>query len=140
MMAGKNDDILDLPHPEHRGHPKMSMSNRAAQFSPFVALTGFETVIQEAARQLEPRVQLQEDAQHSLNAALLQLKKQPEGNRVRITYFEKEGLEELGRYETGEIRVLRVDLTAGTLITEEGRQIPFSDIRRIDFFGTEDFE
>ena len=39
-MSGKYDDIIDLPHPEPQTHPRMSLHDRAAQFSPFTALTG----------------------------------------------------------------------------------------------------
>ena len=41
-MSGNYDDIIALPHPEPRTHPRMSLHDRAAQFSPFAALTGFE--------------------------------------------------------------------------------------------------
>ena len=45
------DDIIDLPHPEPQRHPRMSREDRAAQFAPFAALTGFESEIEKAARQ-----------------------------------------------------------------------------------------
>lgn len=46
----KYDDIIDLPHPVSPKHPRMSLEDRAAQFSPFAALTGYEAAISEAAR------------------------------------------------------------------------------------------
>ncbi|MBQ7509827.1 MAG: hypothetical protein IJT53_02810 [Prevotella sp.] len=42
-------DIIDLPHYEPKHHPRMSMWNRAAQFAPFAALTGYDAAIREAA-------------------------------------------------------------------------------------------
>ncbi|MBQ9193038.1 MAG: hypothetical protein IJ156_04895 [Bacteroidales bacterium] len=48
-MTGKYDDIIDLPHPTSRRHPRMSMEGRAAQFAPFAALTGYGDVIEQTA-------------------------------------------------------------------------------------------
>lgn len=56
------DDIIDLPHHVSQKHPRMSMLNRAAQFSPFAALTGYDAAIQESARQTERKIELGEDA------------------------------------------------------------------------------
>lgn len=50
MNGGKYDDIIDLPHPEPRGRQRMPRLERAAQFAPFAALTGFESVIEETER------------------------------------------------------------------------------------------
>ena len=44
------EDMLELPHPVSRKHPQMPLADRAAQFSPFAALTGYEDVIEDAAR------------------------------------------------------------------------------------------
>lgn len=49
-MTGPYDDIIDLPHPDSERHPRMPMANRAAQFSPFAALTGYEAAVKETAR------------------------------------------------------------------------------------------
>ena len=46
----KYDDIINLPHPVSKKHPQMSMMQRAAQFAPFAALTGYDAAINEAAR------------------------------------------------------------------------------------------
>lgn len=51
-MKGKYDDIIDLPHPTSKRHPRMSMADRAAQFAPFAALTGFGDVIEKTARRV----------------------------------------------------------------------------------------
>ena len=50
------DDIINLPHPEPKYHPRMSMKQRAAQFSPFAALTGYKEAIEKAQRQQEEKV------------------------------------------------------------------------------------
>ena len=54
------DDILDHPHHVSKTHPAMSLENRAAQFAPFAALTGFGAVIQETARRAEEEAERQE--------------------------------------------------------------------------------
>ena len=55
-MSGPYDDIIDLPHPTSARHPRMSMAARAAQFSPFAALSGYEDAVRETARLAEERV------------------------------------------------------------------------------------
>ena len=57
---GEYDDLLYLPHPVSRKHPPMSAMDRAAQFSPFSALTGYEAVLQEAGRLTDSRAELTE--------------------------------------------------------------------------------
>ena len=59
-MSGKYDDIIDLPHHVSEIRPRMSRSDRAAQFAPFAALTGYEAVIADTARRAEEEV-LRED-------------------------------------------------------------------------------
>ena len=49
-MTNDYDDIINLPHYEPKHHPRMSMWNRAAQFAPFAALTGYDAAIQESGR------------------------------------------------------------------------------------------
>ena len=51
-MTNNYDDIINLPHYEPKHHPRMSMWNRAAQFAPFAALTGFDDAIKETASSL----------------------------------------------------------------------------------------
>ena len=53
-MSGKYDDIIDLPHHVSKKHPPMPMEDRAAQFSPFAALTGYEDAVKETARLFKP--------------------------------------------------------------------------------------
>ena len=61
---GKYDDIIDLPHPISKHHPPMRVADRAAQFAPFAALTGYEDAIEEAARLTDAQEELGEDAGH----------------------------------------------------------------------------
>ena len=72
-------DIINLPHPESRKHKRMSMRDRAAQFSPFAALTGHDAAIKETARLTDGFVDLDESMKASLDEKLiLILEKQQE--------------------------------------------------------------
>ena len=88
MMAGKDahryDDMLDMPRPISKRHLPMSSLNRAAIFSPFAALTGFDAKIQDAQHRRCNRILLSEDEQAPINAVLSNLKK---GDIVEVTYF-----------------------------------------------------
>ena len=66
-MSGKYDDIINLLHPTSKNHPRMSRQNRAAQFSPFAALTGYDEEIREMARQTEKKKLFSEDQWDVLN-------------------------------------------------------------------------
>ena len=59
-MSGPYDDIIDLPHPTSERHPRMPMASRAAQFSPFAALSGYDDAVKETVRRAESRVKLTE--------------------------------------------------------------------------------
>ena len=66
-MKGKYDDIINLPHPESKKHPRMSLQDRAAQFSPFAALTGHSAAIDETARLTERKLELNEEKKAELD-------------------------------------------------------------------------
>ena len=68
------DDLLELPHPQSRRHPRMDALARAAQFSPFAALTGYDDQVKEAARLTGRRVGLSEGEQEALDAQLCLLR------------------------------------------------------------------
>ena len=88
-MSGPYDDIINLPHPTSTKHPRMPMSDRAAIFSPFAALTGHAAAIQETARLTDQRMELDEDTRAELDrrqAVLLKyIAEQPE---VTVIWFQ----------------------------------------------------
>ena len=100
-------DIIDLPHHQSRVHPRMSLLNRAAQFAPFAALTGYGEAIDEAARLTDRRVELSEAEQLELNEKLKRL-----GARLpaeaEITYFVPDARKAGGRYVTEVLKVRQV--------------------------------
>ena len=118
-------DILDLPHPVSSCHPRMSLENRAAQFSPFAALTGYEGVIQETARQTHERIELSEDVRAQLDLVLQGLRP---GNQVMVTWYVPDERKEGGAYEEATLQVKRVDGVSRMLYGQEGDRISLDDI------------
>lgn len=128
-MSGPYDDIIDLPHPTSAKHPRMSISDRAAIFSPFAALTGHAAAIQETARLTDRRIELDEDTRTELDrrqAILLEhIGEQPE---VTITWFCPDEKKSGGAYVVTVGRLKRVDDTAGTLRLADGMTIALDKI------------
>lgn len=106
----KYEDVINRQHPTSKKHPRMSNMNRAAQFAPFAALTGYEESIEETARLTDRRIELSEDDIEELNAKLNfiqeRIKERPE---VTITYFQPDERKEGGEYVTVIGRVRRID-------------------------------
>ena len=128
-MSGPYDDIIRLPHPTSSRHPRMPISDRAAIFSPFAALTGHAAAIQETARLTDQRIELDEDTKAELDrrqAILLEhIGEQPE---VPITWFCPDEKKSGGAYVVTTGRLKRVDDTAGALKLPDGRTIPLDEI------------
>ena len=87
-MNRNYDDIIDLPHPEPQTHPRMPLHDRAAQFSPFAALTGHNAAIAETGRLTDSRVILDEYEMARVDDALQRLQELlPQKPMATITYF-----------------------------------------------------
>ena len=94
---GKYQDIINLPHHVSKTHPQMPLYDRAAQFSPFAALTGYEDAIRETARLTDNWVQLSEDKKQELDEKLRQLIADRERTEsVTIIYFQPDDRKEGG--------------------------------------------
>ena len=128
-MSGKYDDIIGMPHHTSPRHPRMSMRDRAAQFAPFSALTGYGDVVDETARLTDGRIVLTEDAKALLDfkQRLLQerIDTKPE---ITVTYFLKDARKSGGSYQTVRGRLLRIDEVERTLVLEGGRRISTQDV------------
>ena len=128
-MSGKYDDIIALPHPEPRTHPRMSLHDRAAQFSPFAALTGHSAAIAETGRLTDSRVTLDESEMARVDAALQRLRELlPQAPAVSITYFVPDERKAGGSYQTITGEVKRIDTVNGVLLLTDRREIPIADI------------
>lgn len=127
------DDILSLPHHVSETHPRMPMLSRAAQFSPFAALTGYDAAIEETARLTDERRELTEEEQHRISERLRQLQEQiRQRPPVKLRYFRPDDRKAGGAYLSVSGTVRKVDEYAGVLELESGLRIPFSDILSLE--------
>ena len=115
-------EILSREHPTSKKHPRMSRMNRAAQFAPFAALTGYEESIEETARLTDRRIELSEYEMEELNAKLNFIQEHiNERPEVTITYFQQDERKEGGAYLTVIGKVRRIDDANKVIIFEDER-------------------
>ena len=130
---GKYDDIISLPHPVSKTHPPMPRAERAAQFSSFAALTGYEEIVAERARLTETRAELDRDALEALDeklrAVAAEIDARPE---LELRYFVPDKKKAGGRYETIRGCVKKIDGQAGLLIQKKKKKVPLGDIVSIE--------
>ncbi len=124
------DDIIHLPHPTSAKHPRMPMADRAAQFSPFQALTGYGAAIQETARLTDQKIELTEDEKALLDEKLRLLL--DTGEASLITYFQTDGKKSGGSYLTAFGVVRRIDALHRIAVLADGTAIPVEDITSIE--------
>lgn len=122
------DDIINLQHHVSKIHPQMSLYDRAAQFSPFAALSGYEEAIDETARQTEVWISPEEDKKEELDEKLREIMQHPGKGNVAITFFSPDEKKEGGSYVEVHGTVKKIDLYARTLLLMDGTQI---DLNRI---------
>lgn len=133
-MSGKYDDIINLPHPTSKKHPRMSRQNRAAQFSPFAALTGYDAEIREMARQTEKKKQLSEDQWDMLNEKIMELLKLlHKPVRAVVTYFVPDPKKEGGTYRKKDCYIDKISMEKRVLLLENKEKIFFDEIWDIEF-------
>lgn len=133
MNSGPYDDIIDLPHHVSAIHPQMSSVNRAAQFSPFAALTGYDAAIVEAARLTNERMELSEYMIDALNSKLSMLADVISDHpKVTITYFRADERKSGGTYVTVTGAVKRIDDYEHVLLLMNGDKIMIEDILDIE--------
>lgn len=132
----KYDDIINLPHHVSAKHPQMSLLNRAAQFSPFAALTGHAAAIRETARQTEAFMELNEDQKEQLNEQLLQIKEmlsqKPEA-AVEITCFQPDRKKNGGAYVTMQKKVKKIDEFQRRLLFSDGSALSMEYLFSVEF-------
>ena len=127
------DDIINLSHHVSTTHPRMSMIGRAAQFSPFAALTGYEAAIKETARLTDQRIELNEDEITFLREKLQIIKEQlPECPEIQITYFEPDETKAGGAYRKKIGHVKKIDEYERIVIMEDKDKIAIDEIVSID--------
>ena len=126
------DDIIHLPHHVSSTRAHMPMADRAAQFMPFRALTGYEDAVRETARYTDANIELTEDEKAVLNTALQRLSDSLAGQpQVAVTYFQPDKRKAGGSYVTATGRLKKMDDVEGALILTNGQRIPIADIMDI---------
>lgn len=126
-------DIIDKQHHVSKKHQPMSMEDRAAQFSPFAALTGYEAAVKETARLTDDREELDEDEKTRLNAQLQKisahLQEQPE---VMVTYFAPDERKTGGARQTYRGRLRKIDRNRKMLIMVDQTELPIENLLNIE--------
>lgn len=132
-QKGLYDDIMYLSHPVSLNHPQMSRRDRAAQFSPFAALTGHDAAIKETARITERRIELDEEEKAVLDEKLKIIQSRLSDHpQLRVTYFQADEHKSGGRYLTITGRLKKIESYERNMIMEDGLNIPISDIYDVD--------
>lgn len=127
------DDIIDLPHHVSTTRPRMSMLDRAAQFSPFAALTGYDDAIKETARLTDEKMELNEDEIAILREKLQMIQERlPKCPEVRITYFKPDKNKAGGTYRNKTGCVKKIDEYERIIVMEDNAKIAIEDIVSID--------
>lgn len=125
----KYDDIIDLPHHVSKTRKPMSLYNRAAQFAPFAALTGYDDAIEETARLTETKVELSDELKNDLNQKINfiknNIKVHPE---ITIKYFVRDNKKSGGIYKSLTSIIKKVDDFNKCLIFADNTNVYFDDI------------
>ena len=127
------EDIINMEHPTSKRHPRMTVYNRAAQFSPFAALTGHEEALKETARITDNKIELDENVKRELDYKLQQiLNKNDFIQNVQITYFKKDENKEGGAYLNICSKIKKIDEYKKTVEFTDGKEIFIDDIISIE--------
>lgn len=123
------EDIIALPHHVSASHPQMALADRAVQFSPFAALTGYEDAIDESARLTEEQIELDENAREELDEKLRQIRECGEAHpEITVTYFQKDARKDGGAYVTLTGRVKKIDEYARIISFMDGTVVRIENI------------
>ena len=135
----KYSDIMQLPHHVSTKHPQMSNMDRAAQFSPFAALVGFEDSIAETGRLTDSFIDMDEGVKEQLDRMLADLQR-PEsaGRTVRVTFFVPDERKEGGVYSIAEKIFKKIEYAGRQLVFGDGSSIAVEDIFAIEFADKSD--
>ena len=132
-MNGKYDEIMRLPHHVSKTRPQMPMSDRAAQFAPFAALTGYDAAIKETGRLTDERIELDVEALSALDMKYqLLMEAHDDAPEVTITYFQPDERKAGGKYVSAVGAVKKIDDFERRITMRDGTRIPMDDVLSID--------
>lgn len=123
------DDIINLPHYKSKTHPRMSMHQRAAQFSPFAAVTGHDAAVKETERLTDKRIDLDERQKVELDEKLQIISENLGQNpEVKFTYFEPDQKKDGGAYITVSGFIKKIDVYEKKIVLQDGQKIEINQI------------
>lgn len=129
----KYNDIINLPHRQSKTHPHMPSIERAAQFSPFAALKGYDDEIEETARWTDEKSELDDSALSALNEKLMFLKeKEREHPIISVSYFQADKRKSGGSYLTVTGKLKKIDEYGSRLLMESEIVIPFENLIELE--------
>ena len=132
-MNRKYNEIMGLPHLVSKTRPKMPMSDRAAQFAPFAALTGYDAAIKETGRLTVERIELDVEALSALDMKYqLLMEALDEAPEVTITYFQPDDRKAGGKYVSAVGAVKKIDDFERRITMQDGAKIPMDDVLSIE--------
>ncbi len=127
------DDIIHLKHHMSPVHPRLSMESRAAQFSPFAALTGYDAALLETGRLTEAKIELTEESRAALDRKQKMLVDiiydRPE---VTVTYFVPDAKKAGGAYVTVTGNVKRIDPVERSMVMTDGTKISLCEVLELE--------
>ena len=130
---GSYEDIIDLPHHVSPTRPQMPMADRAAQFSPFAALTGYDDEIKETARLTDDMIEMNEESLNMLNMKFQMLiDRLNDKPKVIFTYFQPDERKDGGAFLTIEGVVKKVDVFERIVILQDGTKLQMDNVLDID--------
>ena len=132
-MSSKYDEIMELPHHVSKTRQQMPMSDRAAQFAPFAALTGYDSAIKETGRLTDEKIELDEETLTVLDRKYqLLMDALDEAPEIEITYFKPDERKAGGKYVSATGTVKKVDDFERRITMQDGTKIPMDDVLSID--------
>ena len=132
-MNRKYNEIMGLPHHVSKTRPQMPMSDRAAQFAPFAALTGYDAAIKETGRLTDERIELDVEALSALDMKYqLLMEAHDESPEVTITYFQPDERKAGGKYVSAVGAVKKIDDFERRITMQDGTKIPMDDVLSIE--------
>ena len=127
------DDIINLPHPTSQKHKRMSLRDRAAQFAPFAALTGYDDAVEETARFTSEQTSVSDDVILLLDSKLRHLAAhESQHPAICITYFKHDEKKSGGEYVTKKGNLKKIDDFEKVLVLSDKTRIAFGDIVSIE--------
>ena len=134
MAMSKYNEIMDLPHHVSNTRPQMTMSDRAAQFAPFAALTGYDDAVKETGRLTDDKIELEKSSLNELNAKIQLLRDNlVDGPEITFTYFKPDERKSGGAYLTTTGTVKKLDDYERQIVLQDGMKMPMDDILDMEF-------